>query len=234
MYRIMIVEDDATIAETVAEHLSRYGFDALRVTSFHRVENEFVAGKPHLVILDVNLPYQDGFHVCRALRRRSSVPILFVSARTGDMEQVLGIESGGDDYVTKPFQLDVLLAKVRALLRRAYGEYAHNEERAVLDVGDLRLDLDAGEVWRGDAVQTLTRNELRLLALLMRRAGQIVSREECLEALWDDIAFVDDNTLTVNVTRLRAKLEQLGVKDAVETRRGLGYLLDPTRLGEMA
>lgn len=235
-YTILIVEDDPKIAGLVGEYLTRYGYTVAQVQDFRRVEQEFLAVRPHLVLMDVNLPYQDGFHLTRLIRRHSAAPILFLSARAGEMEQVLGMESGGDDYITKPFQLDLLHAKVKAMLRRTYGEYAQAEaaNRSMLQVGRLDLDLSAGEIRLfGQAeTQTLTRNEVKLLHLLMEKAGRVVSREECLEALWDDASFVDDNTLTVNVTRLRAKLEHWGLKEAIETRRGVGYLLSPHRLEE--
>lgn len=231
-YRILIVEDDRRIAESVRDHLAQYGYQTTCAQDFRRIEQEFLQLQPHLVLLDVTLPYQDGFHVCRTLRRHSAVPILFLSARAGEMEQVMGMESGGDDYITKPFNLDVLHAKMRAMLRRAYGEYAEAApaQRAICQAGELYLDLAAAEMrWRSEA-QPLTRNEVRLLHLLMERAGRVVSREDCLEALWDDSSFVDDNTLTVNVTRLRSKLDVWGLKEAVETKRGLGYQLLPERL----
>lgn len=231
-YRILIVEDDPLIAGSVRDHLTQYGYAPTCAEDFRRVEQEFLQLQPHLVLLDVNLPYQDGFHICRTLRRHSAVPILFLSARSGQMEQVMGMESGGDDYITKPFHLDILLAKIRAMLRRTYGEYAEAApaQRAILQAGQLQLDLTAAEMrWQGGG-QPLTRNELKLLNLLMERAGRVVSREDCLEALWDDSSFVDDNTLTVNVTRLRAKLDAWGLKEAVETKRGLGYQLRPERL----
>lgn len=235
-YTILIVEDDPKIAALVGEYLTRYGYIVVRVGDFRRVEEEFLAVRPHLVLMDVNLPYQDGFHLTRLIRRHSAAPILFLSARAGEMEQVLGMESGGDDYVTKPFHLDVLHAKVKAILRRTYGEYAQADgaTRAVLQVGRLELDLSAGSIrlFGMAESQALTRNEQRLLHLLMEKAGRVVSREECLEALWDDASFVDDNTLTVNMTRLRAKLEGWGLKEAIETRRGVGYLLSPHRLEE--
>ncbi len=230
-YRILIVEDDARIAGSVQNYLNRYGYEAHRIHDFRQVEQEFVRVRPHLVIMDINLPYQDGYHLTRVIRRRSSIPICFLTARAGDVDQILGIESGGDDYVTKPFNLDVLHAKLRALLRRAYGEYAGNETQAALTVGALKVDLAAGAIeFRGQS-QTLTRNELRLMHLLMRRADEITTREECLEAIWDDATFVDDNNLTVNITRLRAKLDAWGLKDAIETRRGMGYQLVSSRLG---
>lgn len=230
MYRILIVEDDAKIAAAVSGYLDRYGYECRIAADFRQVEREFLQVQPHLVIMDVTLPYQDGFHLTRALRRHSRAPILFLSARAGEMEQVLGMESGGDDYITKPFHLEVLLAKVKAQLRRAYGEYAAGGGAAGLQRGALLLDLTLSEMRVGANSQPLTRNEAKLLHLLMERAGTIVSREACLEALWDDAAFVDDNTLTVNVNRLRAKLEPLGLRDALETRRGQGYLLLPDRL----
>ncbi|HEV2125250.1 MAG TPA: response regulator transcription factor [Chloroflexota bacterium] len=230
-YRILIVEDDAKIAASIQAYLSRYGYEATVVQDVRDAEQEFLRLQPHLVLMDINLPYQDGFHLTRTLRRHSAVPILFLSARSGEMDQVLGIESGGDDYVTKPFHLDVLHAKIKALLRRAYGEYARTEQRrALLHVSELELDLAAGEMHFGGQAQALTRNELKLLHLLMERAEKVVSREDCLEALWDDSSFVDDNTLTVNVTRLRAKLDAWGLKDAIQTRRGLGYQLAPEML----
>lgn len=231
-YTILIIEDDSKIAAGISDFLARYGYRTALVQDFARVEEEFLQLNPHLVLMDVNLPYRDGFHLTRDLRRHSSVPILFVSARSGDMEQVLGMESGGDDYITKPVNLEVLHAKIRAMLRRAYGEYAapETQSRALVRVGALELDLTSAELrWAGEA-QPLTRNELRLLHLLMDRADRVVSRDACLEALWDDTAFVDDNTLTVNVNRVRAKLDQWGLKEALETRRGMGYLLARSRL----
>jgi len=235
-YSILIVEDDPKIAGLVADYLTRYGYATHLIQDFKRVEQEFLAVGPDLVLMDVNLPYQDGFHMTRLLRRHSAAPILFLSARAGEMEQVLGMESGGDDYITKPFHLDVLHAKIKAMLRRAYGEYAQADptSRSVLQVGNLQLDLAAGEMRLFGQVESqgLTRNEQKLLQLLMEKAGRVVSRAECLEALWDDSSFVDDNTLTVNVTRLRAKLDQLGLKGAIETRRGSGYLLSPQHLEE--
>lgn len=232
-YHIFLVEDDEKIAGAVQAYLARYGYPCTLARNFQAVQQEIAAASPHLVILDVNLPFQDGFHLCQAIRRASAVPILFLSARAGDMDQVRGMESGGDDYITKPFALEVLLAKVKALLRRAYGEYAPGaRQTTTLQVGVLTLDLAAAEmrVAPTQSAQPLTRNELKLLHLLMERAGQVVSRELCLEALWDDSSFVDDNTLTVNVTRLKNKLDLWGLKDAVETRRGLGYRLAPERL----
>lgn len=227
-HSILIIEDDTSLAGLVASYLQQYGYTVVCVEDFRQVEQQFLALRPHLVLMDVTLPYQDGFHLTRQLRRHSAVPILFVSSRTGEMEQVFGMESGGDDYLLKPFKLEVMLAKVRALIRRAYGDYARVEPEAltVRMVGPLQLDLTSGEVRHGDRSQRLSGNEAKLLALLMRRPGETVRREECLEALWDDAAFVDDNTLTVNISRLRQRLADVGLPEAVETRRGEGYRLN--------
>ncbi len=233
-HTILIVEDDAALADMIAESLEQYGYSAVVVTDFRQVEQQFLATRPHLVLMDVTLPYQDGFFLTRQLRRHTSVPILFLSSRAGEMEQVFGMESGGDDYLTKPFGMEILLAKVRALLRRAYGEYAHVEPEAltVRLVRALQLDLASGTVRFAGRQRQLSGNEMKLLDLLMKRAGQTVKREECLEALWDESAFVEENTLTVNMGRLRQKLQECGLTDAVETRRGEGYRLVVERLGE--
>lgn len=223
--RIIIVEDDQQIAERIARYLALYGFETVTVKQFDRIVEEIEAANPHLIILDVQLPYQDGFHLCRQIRQTSSVPILFLSARSGEMEQIYGIEMGADDYMTKPFHLDLLHAKVKALLRRSYGELAKSE--AVVRLGELTLDLDRMEIRYQDETQALTKNEWKLLKLLMEKAGKIVTREECLEALWDDVAFVDDNTLTVNVNRVRKKLGRWHLESMIETKRGVGYRLNP-------
>ncbi|MBA4493660.1 response regulator transcription factor [Paenactinomyces guangxiensis] len=228
-YTIYMIEDEQKIAESVGSFLRQYGYQVDLVKDFTKVEEEFVQLQPHLVILDVNLPYVDGFYLCRRFRRISSVPILFLSARGTEIEQVLGMESGGDDYMTKPFHLEVLLAKVKALLRRAYGKYAQEElsPERVVQTGELKLYIDKMELVYKDEIQPLTKNEWKLLHLLMQRAGDVVTREECLEVLWDDSHFVDDNTLTVNVTRVRKKLGHWGLSSMIETKRGVGYILNP-------
>ncbi len=230
-HTIYVIEDERKIAESICSFLMKYGYRVEIARDFSRIEDEFMQIKPHLVILDVNLPYQDGFYLCRRIRRLSSVPILFLSARASEMEQVLGMESGADDYMTKPFHLEVLLAKVKAILRRAYGEYAGESPfgDSVVQVRDLKLFVDKMEMVYQDEKQDLTKNEWKLLHLLMRKAGRVVTREECLEELWDDSHFVDDNTLTVNVTRVRKKLSRWGLDSLIETKRGVGYLLNPGR-----
>ncbi|TLS49187.1 response regulator transcription factor [Paenibacillus antri] len=236
MYRIWIIEDDAKIAALVAAHLSKYGYEAQRIEAYDEVKRR-IAGSdrpPHLVVLDINLPKYDGFYICRQIRSVSNVPILFLSARAGEMDQVMAIEHGGDDYVTKPFHLEVLLAKIRGLLRRTYGEYAAAASGAppredVAEFQGLFLDRSKLTVEYEGRKAELTPKELQLLGALMTRPGEPVAREALLERLWDDVHFVDDNTLTVNVTRVRKKLEALGTPHAIETVRGVGYRLAARR-----
>ncbi|CAI6021076.1 response regulator transcription factor [Cohnella sp. JJ-181] len=229
MYRIMIVEDDEKIGALLQDYIGRYGFDARVARDFRDLAAEFEALQPHLVLLDINLPYFDGYYWCRQIRKRSNVPIIFLSARSGEMDQVMAIENGGDDYVAKPIPLDLLMAKIKSALRRAYGEYAAGQAQSESDTaaaGGLALHVGRSELAWGGARVPLSKNERQLAHALIRRYGRIVSREELLEALWDDVQFVDDNTLTVNVTRLRKKLEELGLKDAIDTVRGQGYRLN--------
>ncbi|MGG0275299.1 winged helix-turn-helix domain-containing protein [Bacillus rhizoplanae] len=225
MYKILIIEDDLKIADILEGHLEKYGYQSVRVQDFRHIKDEFAKVNPHLVLLDINLPYFDGFYWCRQIRTISNAPIIFVSARTGEMDQVMAIENGGDDYITKPFHLDIVMAKVKSALRRVYGEYASGAESDYFGVSGLLLFPAQHMVeWQGKQVE-LTKNEYYLLECLMKQADQYVTREELLEALWDEIAFVDDNTLTVNVKRVRKKLEEIGIVDAIVTKRGYGYAL---------
>jgi len=229
MHRVMIVEDDDKIADILASYLERYGYEPIRPSSLRNIKSEFLAACPHLVLLDINLPYMDGFYWCRQIRTVSNAPVIFISARSGDMDQVLALDNGADDYITKPFSIDVVIAKVRAALRRAYGEYSISIEADpdVFEIEGLYLYRGKNMVEWHDAQAFLTPKEFRLLDLLARRLGQIVPRDRLLEALWDDVEFVDDNTLTVNVTRVRRKLQSIGITGAIETMRGAGYRLSP-------
>lgn len=227
LYRILIVEDDDKIAAILHGYMEKYGYQAARATDFRDIKSTFLEQKPDLVLLDINLPQYDGFYWCRQIRTVSNAPIIFLSARVGEMDQIMAIENGGDDYITKPFHLDLVIAKVKSVLRRAYGEYAGSAavSRDRLDVAGLILDAAKNTMeWEGKKVD-LSRNEYLLIDCLARQADRIVKREVLLEALWDDIDFVDDNTLTVNVTRVRKKLEELGILKAIETIRGQGYRL---------
>lgn len=253
MYNIFIVEDDAKIAAILKKKMEQYGYSAAVAVNFRELLPELEAFQPHLVLLDINLPYFDGYYWCRQIRLRSSIPILYISARAGEMDQVMAIENGGDDYITKPIQLELMMAKIKGALRRAYGEYASsgmdggNEGavsglpswsdqtyvgRPLLECGGLRLYPGRNELeWKGKRLE-LTKNELLLAECLMSKPGEVLSRDVLLEALWDDVQFVDDNTLTVNVTRLRKKMEELGLPKLIDTIRGLGYKLSIQRLEE--
>lgn len=223
--RILIIEDEPKLASILAGHLQRYGYAAVRAERFDDLKNEFLETSADLVLLDVNLPWYDGFYWCRQIRTVSNAPIIFISARAGEMDQVMAIDNGGDDYIVKPFNLDLVTAKVRGALRRAYGEYAATGEESTL--GALGYDARRLQAsYAGSSVE-LSRTEGQLLEALLRAGGRVVRRDTLLAALWDDAEFVDDNTLTVNVNRLRRKLADLGLEDAVRTVRGEGYRLEP-------
>ena len=223
--RILIIEDEPKLASILAGHLQRYGYAAVCAERFDDLKNEFLEVSADLVLLDVNLPWFDGFYWCRQIRTVSNVPIIFISARAGEMDQVMAIDNGGDDYIVKPFNLDLVTAKVRGALRRAYGEYAAASEQSAF--GALGYDARRLQAsYAGRSVE-LSRTEGQLLEALLRAAGKVVRRDTLLAALWDDAEFVDDNTLTVNVNRLRKKLADLGLEDAVRTVRGEGYRLEP-------
>ncbi|WP_018758429.1 response regulator transcription factor [Paenibacillus terrigena] len=231
MYRILIVEDDDKIAAILKRNLEKYNYEVIRGLNFVQVKQEVIEHEPHLVLLDINLPHFDGYYWCRQIRTVSNVPIIFVSARTSNMDQVMAIENGGDDFITKPFDLDVVQAKIKGTLRRIYGEYAPSqaadqeseEDKLLLQYQGLQLDRGRNILSWQDQRTELTKNESLLLQRLLSTPGIIVSREELLELLWDDVQFVDDNTLSVNVGRVRKKLEELGITDAVDTIRGQGY-----------
>lgn len=225
MHRIFIVEDEPKLATILAQHLSRYGYGVVRAERFDDLKNEFLAAGAELVLLDVNLPWFDGFYWCRQIRTVSNAPIIFISARDGEMDQVMAIDNGGDDYIVKPFNLDLVTAKVRAALRRAYGEYAPETAAVGIESGGLRYDPHRLRAENEGRIVELSRNEGQLLEALLRADGRVVRREALLATLWDDAEFVDDNTLTVNVNRLRRKLSELGLEESVRTVRGEGYQL---------
>ncbi|MCI8525670.1 MAG: response regulator transcription factor [Oscillospiraceae bacterium] len=221
MYKILIVEDDPVIAQALERQLGQWGWAARRTEDFADVLSAFEDYAPHLVLLDVALPCFNGYHWCAEIRKRSHAPILFLSSAADDMNLIMAIQLGADDYVAKPFRMEVLTAKIRALLRRAYGFGA---EGASLTCGGVTLRLGDGSVeWNGQTLE-LTRNEAQILQRLMERPGCTVRREALIRALWDREDFIDDNTLTVNVARLRKKLEGLGLRDFIVTRKGEGYL----------
>lgn len=224
-YTVFLVEDEPRLAGYLAEHLGRQGLGVIVAARFDDLKVEFSESAADLVLLDINLPWYDGFYWCRQIRTISTVPVIFISARSDEIDQVRAIENGGDDYVVKPFNLEVVTAKVRAHLRRAYGEYASQTGQGVLSHAGLHLDVQRLTAsYEGEQI-LLSRTEAQLLFRLLQAQGRVVGREELLAALWDEADFVDDNTLTVNVTRLRKRLGQLGLEGSVRTVRGVGYSL---------
>ncbi|EOS57562.1 response regulator transcription factor [Paenibacillus barengoltzii] len=227
MFKIFIVEDDKPLVELLEQYLQRFGYDTLAASDFSEVKTEFERYAPHLVLLDVNLPKYDGYYWCRQIRNLSTCPIVFLSAREGKMDQVMALENGADDYITKPFDYDIVIAKIKSQLRRAYGTYAGSGDDRTVTVAGLRLDRDRLSLSLRDQRIELSLTEVKILDELMSKIEQVVSRDRLLEKIWDDQAFVDDNTLNVYVTRVRKKLSALGIDNALQTVRGQGYRLVP-------
>ena len=227
MHTILIIEDDPDIRALLKEHFEKYNYTVQVITEFSTVLEQFQAIQPHLVLLDVNLPKFDGFFWCRQIRTISTCPILFISARADKMDQIIALQNGADDYITKPFYPEVVLAKVESLLRRAYGDYAATA--IVRTAGQLNLNMDTQELSYNGATTEISYKETILLGLLMENVNQVISRVFLLDALWDDHRYVGENTLNVYVTRLRKSLEALGLEQSIETIRGVGYRL---KIGE--
>ncbi|HDK7158326.1 TPA: response regulator transcription factor [Clostridium botulinum] len=224
MFKILVVEDDEIIGEEILTALRKTGYEGKRIENFNMVIEEFIRYKPHLVLLDINLPVYDGFYWCGKIRMLSKVPIIFISSRTEEMDIIVATNMGGDDYVTKPFSLNILLTKINALLRRTYS-YFNDEESDVITHKNLILNLrDDTIMYSGQKLQ-LTRNEFKILHILMKNKGTIVSRDRIIRSLWQDESFVDDNTLTVNITRLRKKLKDIGLEDYIQTQKSVGYMV---------
>jgi DNA-binding response OmpR family regulator len=219
--RILVVEDDKTLQQELKTLLEAYQYEVITTDDFAHVVEFILERDPELVLLDLTLPFYDGYHVCRELRKASRIPIIVVTSRDSEMDELMSMNLGADHFVTKPYNTSILMAKIAALLDRAYGA----TDSRVLRFGDLSLDLGRGTVTHQGESTELTKNEMRILQLLMENRGQIASRDEIMNALWQTDAFVDDNTLTVNINRLRKKLATIGADDLIKTRRGQGYLL---------
>lgn len=229
MYNIFIIEDDYNLCKLIKDELEKYDYNVNYAKEFRNLIIYIEKNQPDLLLLDINLPYYDGFYICRNIRKKSKIPIIFVSSRDTTAEQVMGIELGADDFITKPFTMDLMLAKVKAVIRRVYGDYADvkNKKEEKLE---FYLDKDVMTFNFKDRSIDVTKNEFKLMYKLCENIDKIVSREELLGALWDDGLFVDDNTLTVNVTRVKNKLKDIGIFNAIKTKRGLGYILDSKKL----
>lgn len=219
--KIYIVEDDAVIASGIAAELESWGFAAVCAQDFSDIAGEFVREAPQLVIMDVSLPYYNGYYWCERIRKLSDVPVVFLSSRDDDADVIMAVNMGGDDYIAKPVSMEVLVAKIRSMLRRAY-----DYEGGALTVGGATLDAAGLRLIRGEERFTLTRNEAKLLSTLLRRRGSVVTREELMLSLWDSDEFVDENTLTVNINRLRKTLGAAGIADCIVTHKNIGYAID--------
>ena len=221
MQKIMIVEDDQAIREELALLLENEGYAPIVGEDFSTILEQAGRECPDLVLLDVGLPGRDGFSLCANLRKSVKAPVIFVTSRSSSLDEVRALSLGGDDYITKPYSIPVLLARIKAVLRRS----GATDGTDVLEAAGLCLSLTKGTVSASGQTAELTRNELQILACLMAHAGQIVSRADLIETLWDNQIYIDDNTLSVNMTRLRGKLAEIGLPDAIKTRRGMGYQL---------
>lgn len=228
MQKIMIVEDDKKIASLLQSHLMKYGYQGIIATDFETILDHFLFIQPHLVLLDVNLPRFDGYYWCRQIRSVSTCPIIFISARNGEMDQVMALQNGADDYITKPFYYEVVIAKVQSQLRRAYGSYAPKLGERTIEQTGLVLYPERMELRLNGKLTTLTKKETEIIQLLLLRSSRVVSREAILDKIWEDYNYVDDNTLSVHITRTRKKLAELGIENALETVRGSGYRLNVT------
>lgn len=221
--KIFIIEDDSLLLEALNEGLSQWSYEVSNPSDFSYVMEDFIAHQPHLVMIDIQLPKFDGFHWCREIRAVSKVPIIFLSSRDHPMDMVMAMNLGADDYVQKPFHMDVLLAKVQAILRRTY-TYEEVSSSDVIEWNQAIINLKSGEIYKDGETIELTKNEFFILTALVKSNNEIISRHELMKMLWDDDQFINDNTLTANVTRLRQKLSSLNLSNGIVTKKGLGYM----------
>ena len=223
MHKILLVEDDEIIRQQVKQLLEQWGYEVVAVEDFMDVLGIFVESDPHLILMDIGLPLYNGYHWCQEIRKISKVPIIFLSSANDNMNIVMAMNMGGDEFVEKPFDLSVVTAKVQAVLRRAY---AFRGTMDVLEHAGVMLNVNDATVTCGSQSVELTKNEFRILKLLMENSGRIVSRENLITRLWESDEFIDDNTLTVNVARLRKKLEEIGAENWIQTKKGIGYIVE--------
>ncbi|WP_291652958.1 response regulator transcription factor [Clostridium sp.] len=219
--KIFIIEDEEKIRNELCTFLNRYGYETSYSLNFENIVEEFMKEKYHLVLLDINLPYYDGYYICREIRRRSSVPIIVVTSRDSEVDELMSMNLGADDFITKPYNTQILLARISSIIRRTYNSY----DSEILEYRGLLHNLSTSEAEYDNKRIELSKNESRILYVLIKNKEKIVSRNEIIESLWQSDEFVDDNTLTVNINRLRKKLEEIGAIDYLKTKRGQGYIL---------
>ncbi|MBU3216771.1 response regulator transcription factor [Clostridium estertheticum] len=221
MEKIIIVEDDEIIREELEKILTKYGYKIIAPLYFDNIVESIINENANLVLLDINLPVFDGYYICREIRKKSNVPIIIVTSRDSDMDELMSMNLGADDFVTKPYNIQILMARISALLKRS----SNKEPSSVLTCKDFQVNLsNATLLYDGKEIE-LTKNEVKILSYLIIHKGEIISRDLLMEQLWKSDYFIDDRTLTVNITRLRKKLEEAGLESVIETRRGLGYII---------
>ena len=221
MPKILIIEDDEKLREELKIFLNKNGYEATTLTTFDNTIQEILKRKPDLILLDINLPNTDGEYICKEIRKQSNMPIIIVTSRDNELDELLSINNGADHYITKTFNIQILLAKIGSLLRRTSMQEVNDK----IDVKDFILNTSNNTIEKDGKIIELTKNEYKILKYLVQNRGKIVSREDIMECLWESESFIDDNTLTVNITRLRIKLEELELKELLETKRGQGYIL---------
>ena len=222
MQKILIVEDDEKLREELEIFLNKNGYKAETLKKFNNTIQDILDIQPDLILLDINLPFADGEYICKEIRRQSAMPIIIITSRDSELDELLCLNYGADHYVTKPFNIQILLAKIASLLRRTNMLEENNEK---IDAKDFILNISKSTIEKDKKIIELTKNEYKILRFLVQNRDKIMSRDEIMKYLWDDESFIDDNTLTVNVTRLRNKLEEVGLKELLETKRGQGYIL---------
>lgn len=222
MSKIFIVEDENTIRDELSIFLARYGYEVEAPENFENIIEEIKKSNSDLILLDINLPIFDGYYICREVRKFSETPIIVVTSRDSDIDELMSMNLGADDFVTKPYNTQILLARIEAILKRVNRSSTPQD---ILEYKDMKVNLSNGTVTYDDKTIEITKNELKILSYLIKNKGKIVSREKLMNYLWDCEMFIDDNTLSVNVTRIRKKLEEIGLKNVIETRRGLGYII---------
>ncbi|MFS0723655.1 response regulator transcription factor [Paenibacillus sp. 1P07SE] len=230
MYKIVLVEDDSELRSLISRMLEKYEYRVSVIERFDDVVGQIMEAEANVVLLDIHLPGVDGFHICRAIRKQSHVPILMISARNTESDQILAMELGADDYMVKPFSVELLHSKIRACIRRTYGEYETN--RSGVHLGDFVLDGDTFLVSYQARRVELTKNEFKIVKRLVQDRNVFVSRESLLNELWDDVAFVDPNTLNVHISRIKNKLNEIGIENVIHTKRGYGYKFVTYWLGD--
>lgn len=222
MEKIIIIEDTENIREELKTFLTRYGYEVMAPTNFENIIEDIEKEEASLILLDINLPVFDGYYICREVRKKSEIPIIIVTSRDSEVDELMSMNLGADDFITKPYNTQILLARISSILKRTYGTAINAD---IITYKDLKLNLLSGTITMKEKSLEITKNEIKILSFLIKNKGKIISRESLMEHLWNSDFFVDDNTLSVNVTRLRKKLEEVGLKDAIETRRGLGYIM---------